>query len=233
MHRTRNQQHRRESSRPLDSTVQLRQRRGHAGAVLRADRYCDRGRHPRARQRRGGAHPGGCGAVVRDPGGRRPQSESSTRASMLADLTPGARTALDAPRIRVDHSDNALQSVSTCSDLLDCSNLIAVHLPAGRWLVQAKLTVFGDFPHLGNTCGLVQSDTTVIDEAEYIGEGHTGLPDQRAGRIDRRRDHRAASSPPPLHCDATNTRDYELCTGGTACSQRSRSRTRRRRTKPV
>jgi hypothetical protein len=43
--------------------------------------------------------------------------------------------------------------------------------PAGRWLVQAKLTLRGWFPNLGNTCGLVQSDTTIIDEVRYIGEG--------------------------------------------------------------
>ena len=93
----------------------------------------------------------------------------------LADLTPGARTALDAPRVRVDQNDDDnLQSVSTCFEtLLDCSNLLAVHLPAGRWLVQAKLAVLGDFAPLGNECGLVQSDTTVIDVAPYIGSRPT------------------------------------------------------------
>ena len=90
---------------------------------------------------------------------------------VLDDLTPGARTALDAPRIRVDQDDeDRLQSVSECFNLLYCSNLLAIHLPAGRWLVQAKLTVIGDFAPLGNTCGLVQSDTTVIDQASNIGE---------------------------------------------------------------
>ena len=89
----------------------------------------------------------------------------------LADLTPGARTSLDAPRVRIDQSDNSLQSVSTCWQLLDCTNLLAIHLPAGRWLVQAKITVIGDFAPLGNKCALVQSDTTVVDEAENIGEG--------------------------------------------------------------
>ena len=61
--------------------------------------------------------------------------------------------------------------MSTCSDLLDCTNLLAIHLPAGRWLVQAKLAVLGDFATLGNTCGLVQSDTTIVDQAPNIGEG--------------------------------------------------------------
>jgi hypothetical protein len=93
---------------------------------------------------------------------------------VLADLTPGARTALDAPRVRVDDGEgNLLLPVSTCSDrdsLLDCSNLMAVHLPAGRWLVQAKLAVLGNFAPLGNPCGLVVSDTTIVDQARFIGE---------------------------------------------------------------
>jgi hypothetical protein len=91
---------------------------------------------------------------------------------VLADLTPGARASLDAPRIRFDQNDeDRLQSVSECFNLLYCSNLLAVHLPAGRWLVQAKLAVLGDFVPLGNECGLVQSDTTVIDAAPFIGSG--------------------------------------------------------------
>ena len=89
----------------------------------------------------------------------------------LADLTPGARTSLDAPRVRVTGSDDSLQSVSTCSNLLDCTNLLAIHLPAGRWLVQAKIAVVGDFAPLGNRCGLVQSDTTLVDQAPDIGKG--------------------------------------------------------------
>lgn len=94
---------------------------------------------------------------------------------VLDDLTPGARTALDAPRIRVDNGEgNLLLGVSPCSDLdalLDCSNLMAVHLPAGRWLVQAKLAVLGNFAPLGNKCGLVVSDTTIVEQARFIGEG--------------------------------------------------------------
>jgi hypothetical protein len=105
-------------------------------------------------------------------------SEILDESVALADLTPGARASLDAPRVRVDHSEDHLQSVSTCSDLLDCPNLLAVHLPAGRWLVQAKFAVLGYFPNLGTPCGLVQSDTTIIDEAPYIGSGHQYLGDQ-------------------------------------------------------
>ena len=90
---------------------------------------------------------------------------------VLADLTPGARTSLDAPRVRFDNGEPGLNSVSQCFDMLECSNLLAIHLPAGRWLVQAKLAVLDDFPILGSTCALVQSDTTVIDEAPDIGSG--------------------------------------------------------------
>jgi hypothetical protein len=99
-------------------------------------------------------------------------SEILDESVVLADLTPGARASLDAPRIRVDQSEPGLGSVSTCGgDLLGCTNLMAVHLPSGRWLVQAKLAVLADFPNLGSICGLVQSDTTVLDEAEYLGSG--------------------------------------------------------------
>jgi hypothetical protein len=96
---------------------------------------------------------------------------------VLADLAPGARTALDAPRVRVDGVDGDLRSVSQCFNLEDCSNLLAIHLPAGRWLVQAKLAVLGNFAPLGNSCGLVQSDTTIIDEAPNIGDGQTYIGD--------------------------------------------------------
>ena len=60
--------------------------------------------------------------------------------------------------------------MSRCWNLLDCSNLLAIHLPAGRWLVQAKLTLLAIFPNNGTACGLVQSDTTIIDEVSYIGQ---------------------------------------------------------------
>ncbi len=99
-------------------------------------------------------------------------SEILDESVVLADLSPGARASLDAPRVRGDDSGAPiLQDLSQCSDMLDCSNLLAIHLPAGRWLVQAKLTLRGWFPIFGNTCVLVQSDTTIIDEVRYIGEG--------------------------------------------------------------
>ncbi len=97
-------------------------------------------------------------------------SEILDESIVLTDLTPGARTALDAPRLRVDsESEGLVRSLSECSDLRDCSNLLVIHLPAGRWLVQAKLAVVGFFANLGNTCGIVQNDTTIIDEAPKIG----------------------------------------------------------------
>ena len=97
-------------------------------------------------------------------------SEILDESIVLTDLTPGARTALDAPRLRVDEESVGLvRSLSECSDLRDCSNLLVIHLPAGRWLVQAKVAVVGHFANLGNTCGLVQNDTTIVDEAPNIG----------------------------------------------------------------
>jgi hypothetical protein len=88
---------------------------------------------------------------------------------VLADLSPGARASLDAPRVRVDVSEDRLQSVSTCDwDYFDCENLMAVHLPAGRWLIQAKLTVSGYFSSDGTGCALVQDDSSIIDEMPYI-----------------------------------------------------------------
>jgi hypothetical protein len=97
---------------------------------------------------------------------------------VLADLTQGARAALDAPRVRVDGVDSELRSVSQCFNLPDCSNLLAIHLPEGRWLVQAKLAVLGNFAPTGNPCGLVQNDTTVIDEAPNIGDGQVYISDE-------------------------------------------------------
>lgn len=103
-------------------------------------------------------------------------SEILDESVVLADLSPGARASLDAPRLRIDEGGN-FDSMSRCWNLLDCSNLLAVHLPAGRWLVQAKLTLLAVFPNNGIACGLVQSDTTIIDEASYIGAGVTHLSD--------------------------------------------------------
>ena len=87
---------------------------------------------------------------------------------VLADLAPGARTALDAPRVRVDDDADGLQSLPDAR-LLDCSNLMAIHLPAGRWLVHAKLALLGLLRGHRQDCGLLQSDTTIIDTAPFIG----------------------------------------------------------------
>jgi hypothetical protein len=94
-------------------------------------------------------------------------SEILDESIVLADLAPGARTALDAPRVRVDAADVVTQELPSCGYMPDCSNLLAVHLPAGRWLVQAKLAVTGLRP---TNCGLVQSDTTIVDDAPTIGQ---------------------------------------------------------------
>jgi hypothetical protein len=94
-------------------------------------------------------------------------SEILDESIALADLAPGARTALDAPRVRVDEKDD-LSDLRTCDTLAACPNLLAVHLPAGRWLVYGKFEVIGDFA--GSTCGLVQDDITV-DEADTVGNG--------------------------------------------------------------
>jgi hypothetical protein len=65
------------------------------------------------------------------------------------------------------------ESVPECDQILGltaCPNLGSIHLPAGNWLVQAKFTVVGFFG-FNNRCGLVQSDTTTIDQASELGSG--------------------------------------------------------------
>jgi hypothetical protein len=95
-------------------------------------------------------------------------SEILDESVALDDLTPGARASLDAPRVRVDDGGPYSAFLSRCFDVLDCSNLLAIHLPAGRWLVQAKLALDGTISS-ADRCGLIQSDTTIIDEAPGIG----------------------------------------------------------------
>lgn len=97
-------------------------------------------------------------------------SEILDESVVLADLSPGARASLDAPRVRVDDGGPYMGSVEDCSDMLDCPNLMAVHLPAGRWLVQAKLALLDDFGNNGSTCALVESDAEIVDEAPYLGD---------------------------------------------------------------
>jgi hypothetical protein len=87
----------------------------------------------------------------------------------LADLTAGARASLDAPRVRVATAEG--QRFPMCGlDLTTCTNLASIHVPAGRWLVQAKFSIGGYFGII-DECGLVQSDATVIDKADAIGHG--------------------------------------------------------------
>ena len=157
---------------------------------------------------------------------------------VLADLAPGARTALDAPRLRADETEPGLQSVSTCSSLQACSNVMAVHLPSGRWLVQATLTVLGVFPNTAppaaSSRATPRSSTRrcTSAKARRTSPRPGADPDQRADRIDRRRDHGARRR---LHHRRRALprvgRGPSTSPGRTASSPRSRSRTRRRRTR--
>ena len=97
-------------------------------------------------------------------------SEILDESISLADLTPGAVASLDAPRVRVDDGGPYMGTVEDCSDMLNCPNLMAVHLPAGRWLVQAKLALLDDFGNNGSPCALVESDAEIVDEAPYLGD---------------------------------------------------------------
>jgi len=92
-------------------------------------------------------------------------SEIRDESILLADIAPGARTALDAPRVRLAEDNEA--DVPTCSGpLTACSNLLSVVLHTDSWLVQAKFTMRnnGNPATLGTVCALVQSDTTVLDD---------------------------------------------------------------------
>jgi hypothetical protein len=92
-------------------------------------------------------------------------SEIRDESILLADIAPGARTALDAPRVRL--AEDVEADVPTCSGpLTACPNLLSVVLPSDNWLVQAKFTMRnnGNPQTLGTVCALVQSDTTVLDD---------------------------------------------------------------------
>ena len=94
---------------------------------------------------------------------------------VLADLAPGAISALDAPRVRVD--ERGLQDVALCpaGTIVDCGNLALVHLPAGRWLVQARFTINGEF-QLGSFCALIANDSVpAADFAHNVGLGTEGI----------------------------------------------------------
>ena len=92
-------------------------------------------------------------------------SEIRDESIRLADIAPAARTALDAPRVRL--AEDVEADVPTCSGpLTACPNLLSVVLPSKNWLVQAKFTMRnnGNPQTLGTVCALVQSDTTVLDD---------------------------------------------------------------------
>ena len=85
----------------------------------------------------------------------------------VGDLTPGARSSLDAPRVRVATADGLRFPVCSFS-LLDCADLASIRVPAGRWLVQAKFSI-GGFFGIADQCGLVRGDETVLDIAVDLG----------------------------------------------------------------
>ena len=88
----------------------------------------------------------------------------------LADISDDAQGALDEPRVRA--SEEYGMPIPLCSDklLTTCSNMTSINLPEGRWLVQAKLGIVGNFG-TDNRCGLVESDTSMIDFAREVGRG--------------------------------------------------------------
>ena len=65
---------------------------------------------------------------------------------------------------------SALSGTAAAAVTLARDSVGAEHIRAGRWLVQAKLAVLGNFAPLGNPCGLVVSDTTLVDQARFVGE---------------------------------------------------------------
>jgi hypothetical protein len=98
----------------------------------------------------------------------------------LEDIADGARQALKGERgpagpqgpagpegpsgtseARFTQDDEAEVPRCTEPDLADCPDLQSVLLSKGSWVVQAKLTAFGDLA--GNQCGLVTGDTTTVD----------------------------------------------------------------------
>ena len=98
-------------------------------------------------------------------------SEIRNESILLADIAPGARTALDAPRV-LDAQDDA-DVVPACGeggDLAACSNRLSVLLPSGSWLVQGKLVIAksAGFASGGSLCGLVRGDGTTLDQAPIV-----------------------------------------------------------------
>ena len=90
----------------------------------------------------------------------------------LADIAPDAQAALDEPRVRVD--TDIVQDVLACDAIPDCPNLASIQLPEGRWLVQTRFTINGEFSDDDSDfCALVQSDTSLVDFAFNVGAGTT------------------------------------------------------------
>jgi hypothetical protein len=74
--------------------------------------------------------------------------------------------------VRFDEVEAVTLSTCDTSLLTSCTNLASVPaLPAGNWLVQAKLTLVGSEFGLSDRCGLVQGlfEEEVIDEATSVG----------------------------------------------------------------
>jgi hypothetical protein len=97
-------------------------------------------------------------------------SEIRDESIVLADIAPGARTALDAPRV-LDAEDDA-SVVPACgegADLDDCPDRLSISLPAGSWLVQGKLVITESAGlGSGSFCGLVRGDGTTLDQAPIV-----------------------------------------------------------------
>jgi hypothetical protein len=95
----------------------------------------------------------------------------------LDDISPGAQAALGAPRVRLAEDDFA--DVPGCSSALTvCPNLVSLTVPSASWLVQAKFSMRNDGnpATLATVCGLVQSDTTVLDSVQAASLDVRGTP---------------------------------------------------------
>ena len=141
----------------------------------------------------------------------------------LADLTPGARTSLDAPRVRFDERRTGLNSVST---VLRLARLLE---PPGDPPPRRALA----------RSGQARRPRRLPDPRQHLrprperhhrhrrGAGHRsgpgGLPDQRAGLVARRRDHRAGRRLHHRRAALQRMRTTtSRCTGRAASSRRSR-----------
>jgi hypothetical protein len=112
-------------------------------------------------------------------------SELEDKGIRLADISDGARNALQGAQgpagpqgpagtasVRFDEADSVTLSTCDTNLLTSCTNLASLPaLPAGNWLVQAKLTLVGSEFGIGDQCGLVQGlfEEEVIDQATSLG----------------------------------------------------------------